>query len=365
MVGIRETRLFKWWERYEHHLGLGALLVGSGFDLFMANRPDSLANNLLLLSYLTIAGGLIVVLNLREMQRARGKHESEPFFLLLVLQFCFGGLASNLLVLYGRSGTFAASTIFFGLLLALVLGNEFMRNRYALLRLNVGIFYFLLLTYLTLAVPIYITHSVGVWVFVLSGVISLVFIGLFLFALYVAVFRRNIDHVRGVSLIVGGIFVLFNMLYFANIIPPVPLSLKDIGVYHSILKQSSGNYIALYEPSPWWQVWRNTSATYTLAGGSTAMCFSSVFAPTDLTTPIYHRWEKKDPNTGEWVTVSRVAFSISGGREDGYRGYSLTSALTPGQWRCDVETGQGQLIGREGFTVVQGTSTATLSQKTL
>jgi len=222
MAGIRDTKIFKWWEQYEHHFGLGALLLGSGFDLFMANRPDSLANNLLLLSYLTIAGGLIVVLNLREMQRARGKHETEPFFLLLVLQFCFGGLASNLLVLYGKSGTFASSTIFFGLLIALILGNEFMRNRYALLRLNVGIYYFLLLTYLTLAVPIYLTHSVGVWVFVLSGAISLVLIGLFLFALYVAVFRRNIDHVRGVSLIVGGIFVLFNMLYFANIITPVP-----------------------------------------------------------------------------------------------------------------------------------------------
>jgi hypothetical protein len=365
MAGIRDTKIFKWWEQYEHHFGLGALLLGSGFDLFMANRPDSLANNLLLLSYLTIAGGLIVVLNLREMQRARGKHESEPFFLLLVLQFCFGGLASNLLVLYGKSGTFASSAIFFGLLIALILGNEFMRNRYALLRLNVGIYYFLLLTYLTLAVPIYLTHSVGVWVFVLSGVISLVLIGLFLFALYVAVFRRNIDNLRGVSLVVGGVFVLFNMLYFANIIPPVPLSLKDIGVYHSILKQGSGNYIALYEPSPWWQVWRNTSATYTLAGGSTAMCFSSVFAPTDLNAPIYHRWEKKDSSTGQWMTVSRVAFGISGGREDGYRGYSLTSALSPGSWRCDVETAQGQLIGREDFMVIQGGAAPQLSQKTL
>ncbi len=365
-MGIRETRLFKWWERYEHHLGLGALLLGSGFDLFMANRPDSLANHLLLLSYLSVAGGLIVVLNLREMQRARGKHESEPFFLLLILQFCFGGLASNLLVLYGKSGTFASSTIFFALLLALVLGNEFMRNRYALLRLNVGIYYFLLLTYITLAVPIYLTHRVGVWVFLLSGAISLVIIALFLFALYVAVFRRNMDNLRGVTLIVASIYFAFNLLYFANIIPPVPLSLKDIGVYHSILKQSSGNYLALYEPSPWWQFWRNTSATYTVSGAAAAAtCFSSVFAPTDLTTPIFHRWEKKDSATGQWQTISRVSFGISGGREDGYRGYTLTASLTPGQWRCDVETAQGQLIGRESFTVVQGTTVPQLSQKTL
>jgi len=136
-------------------------------------------------------------------------------------------------------------------------------------------------------------------------------------------------------------------------------------VYHSILKQGSCNYLALYEPSPWWQFWRNTSGTYVVSGTATAMCFSSVFAPTDLNAPIYHRWEKKDSSTGQWMTVSRVAFGISGGREDGYRGYSLTSALSPGSWRCDVETAQGQLIGREDFMVIQGGAAPQLSQKTL
>ncbi|HEY6022335.1 MAG TPA: DUF2914 domain-containing protein, partial [Candidatus Paceibacterota bacterium] len=115
----------------------------------------------------------------------------------------------------------------------------------------------------------------------------------------------------------------------------------------------------------WWEFWRDTSATYTISGTATAMCFSSVFAPTDLSAPIYHRWEKKDPTTGAWVTMSRVSFDINGGRGEGYRGYTLTASITPGEWRCDVETAQGQLIGRETFTAVQGTSTPDLSQKTL
>lgn len=366
MPNIRETRLFKWWERYEHHLGLGALAVGFTFDLLLAKRPDSVVDNVLLLTYLFVAGALIVILNLREMQRARGKHESEPFFLLLVLQFCFGGLASNLLVLYGKSGTFTVDIIFLSLLVALIFGNEFLRNRYALLQLNIGIYYFLLLTYATLAVPVFITHQISAWVFLLSGVISLAYIMLFLFVLYIAVFRRRDGgQLRGPAIVVGSIFIVFNILYFANAIPPVPLSLKDSGIYHSILKESGGNYLALYEPPRWWQFWRDTSPTYTLSAGSTAMCFSSVFAPTNLTAPIYHRWERQDPATGQWQTVSRVSFDISGGRGEGYRGYTLTASLTPGQWRCDVETADGQLIGRESFTVVASPTPPALSQKTL
>jgi hypothetical protein len=365
-MDIRSTRAFKFWEKYQHHLGVGAVIVGFLFDLEIAKRPDSIFNNLLLLSYLAIAAALIVVLNLREMRRAQSQHEAEPFFLLLALQFCFGGLASNMLILYGHSGTLVGNAVFLGLLLMLILGNEYFRNRYTLLRLNVGIYYFLLLSYLLIAVPIFVTHQIGTWTFVLTGILSLAIISGFLTLLFFAVFRgTDIRSIRGVAVVVGGIFIAFNILYFSNAIPPVPLSLKDIAVYHSVLKTSGGNYVVLYEPVPWWEFWRDSAVTYTVPPGSGAYCFSSVFAPSDLTTPVYHRWEIKNTATNKWETQSRVAFSINGGREDGYRGYTTKAALIPGEWRCSVETGQGQLIGRVGFTVIIASTTPQLSQKTL
>ena len=158
---------------------------------------------------------------------------------------------------------------------------------------------------------------------------------------------------------------MFNLLYFLNVIPPVPLSLKAIGVYHSVLPRSTGDYIALYEPAPWWQFWHDTSGTYTLTTTHSAYCFSAVFAPTDLNAPIYHKWEQRDPQSGQWVLQSRVSFPISGGREDGYRGWSIKSALTPGEWRCSVETASGALVGRVGFTVVASPTAPILSTKTL
>ncbi|MDB5225596.1 MAG: hypothetical protein JWL87_548 [Candidatus Adlerbacteria bacterium] len=365
-MAFRDSRIFKWWERYEHHLGVGALAVGFCFDLIVADRPDSVGNNLLLLGYLLMAGILIIILNRREMRRKEAAHSAEPLLLLLLLQFCFGGLASNLLVLYGKSGTFAVNALFLALLVALIFGNEFLRNRYAQLRFNIGVYYILLLTYCVIAVPVFLTHTINTWVFILSGLISLGLMAGFLAVLFMVVFRgKDVAKLFSVSSLVLSIFLIFNLLYFLNIIPPVPLSLKDIGIYHSLLKRSDGNYTAIYEMSTWWQVWRNTSSTYTLGAGQSAFCFSSVFAPTNLEVPIYHQWERYDAEAGEWKLEARVAFPISGGRAGGYRGYSVKSALQPGDWRCNVETERGSLIGRIGFEVVEATSAPALSQKAL
>jgi len=340
------------------------MLVGFAFDVALAKRPDSIVDNILLLSYLVAAGVLIVVLNRREMLR-KEKTSAEPLFLLLILQFCFGGLASNLLVLYGHSGTLAGSAIFLGVLGALVVGNEYLRNRYTRLRFNIAVYYFLLLTYCVIAVPTFLFHSVGTLIFILSGFISLLCMAAFTFVLWSTVLYRTKRGLPDTIIIVATIFALFNGLYFLDIIPPVPLSVKNIGVYHSVLRQSDGNYLATYEPAPWWAFWQDTSGIYTLTPGESAFCFSSVFAPTGLSTAVYHRWEEYDSQSAQWQTMSRVAFNISGGRQEGYRGWTMKSNLTPGQWRCDVETGAGALVGRVNFTVVAASTTPQLSQTAL
>jgi hypothetical protein len=46
--------------------------------------------------------------------------------------------------------------------------------------------------------------------------------------------------------------------------------------------------------------------------------------------------------------------TIAGGREAGYRGYTTKSKLDPGEWRVDVETKDGRVIGRIGFHVEEG-----------
>ena len=364
--------LLELWNRYERPLAAGSLIIGFIFDLFIAKRPDSVYDNLLLVSYLFIAGALIIILNLRQTRRRDEILNTPPIFLLLILQFCFGGLSSNLLVLYGKSGTLAGSTLFLLILFAMLIGNEFLKTRYEQLRFNIAVYYLLLLTYAIIAVPTFIVHSIGTWVFLLSGAISLLIMVPFFLILRFVLLRgkKEKELLVEARIIIVAIFIGFNCLYFLHIIPPVPLSLKEIGIYHSLTRldtsagSTGGIYSVSYEPAPWYVFWRDTSNTFTTTAGGKAACFSSVFAPTGLSTPIFHTWEHYDSASGKWLTMLRIAFPINGGRAAGYRGFTI-SVVTPGKWRCDVDSSDGTLIGRISFDVVDSSSTPQLSTQTL
>jgi hypothetical protein len=43
------------------------------------------------------------------------------------------------------------------------------------------------------------------------------------------------------------VFFIFNLAYFSNIIPPVPLSIKNADIVHKIEKYSDGKYVITKE----------------------------------------------------------------------------------------------------------------------
>jgi len=160
---------------------------------------------------------------------------------------------------------------------------------------------------------------------------------------------------RNVVFIVGIIYLSMNVFYFTNIIPPIPLSLKEVGIYHSVVHyEDNGTYELTYEKPYWWQIFRESDDKFHYVSGDNIFCFASVFAPARLATQVYHKWEYKDSNTGDWVEHGRYTYPIHGGRGDGYRGYTLISNYHQGKWRCTVETERGQVIGKEVFTIESG-----------
>ena len=44
---------------------------------------------------------------------------------------------------------------------------------------------------------------------------------------------------------------------------------------------------------------------------------------------------------------------ISGGREGGYRTYTFKQRLDPGDWRVDVETEDGRVVGQVSVAVAE------------
>ena len=91
------------------------------------------------------------------------------------------------------------------------------------------------------------------------------------------------------------------------------------------------------------------------AGGSLSV-YSAVFAPIQLKTNVVHKWRHYDETARTWRTKSTVRFPIVGGREGGYRGYSIKSSRRSGRWRVDIETPDGLLIGRVPFSVRPGSA---------
>lgn len=345
-------------EHHQKHIPAVALLLGAVWDFFTLGRPDTLFANASIISYLLVAGGCVLVLN------ARSERDKEPLWLVALLQFCFGNLASGLFFLYSQSATVVGSWLFLLILASFVFANEFARKRYLRLRSQLVAYHVLLTAYLGLVVPI-LVGAIGGLIFLLSCGVALSAMALYIGALYAVAPKRVQNDWRGTMAGLSIVTAIFIILYYLNLIPPVPLSLKEIRVYHSVTRAPADKAPAIYEAkgegaSPWYSLKHYFSAPVVhLRTGESAYCYSAVFAPDDLSTPIYHRYSYYDEKKGAWVDGDAIAFPIRGGRSEGYRGYTIGSVV-PGTWRCSVETEGGALIGRATFTVAQSSTTPPL-----
>jgi len=262
------------------------------------------------------------------------------------MQFAFGGLFSMFLVFYGRSGAIVANWPFFLTLAGLLIGNEIVRQHYQRVYVNTSVWYTAVFAYTIFAVPLVIGH-IGPLIFVLSGMVSLIIISLFI-KLLQQISPNQLQASVTWMLSVGGVFLLMNALYFLNIMPPIPLSLKHTHVAHQVQRTPDNTYQVTYEKEPWYQPVFG-DPTIHVSSGEPVYFFTSVFAPTDLTANVIHRWQYN--TQGKWVTASEVSFPVIGGRKQGYRGYSLKKRIFPGQWRVITAVEDGRVLGQTTFTI--------------
>ena len=350
---MRGDKIAHWYAPHERYVSLGAFFAGFVWDNLTLTSVELWLDNLVLLGYLILAGTSIFVLNARDSGHLNGRFAAKiAEFLPLAMQFAFGGLFSGLVVFYWRSSALIASWPFLLLLGVMFLGNEFFRKRYLRLTFQLSVFFIALYSYIVLIMPV-IVGRMGIAIFLLSGLVSLACIGLIGILLYRVAPSRVALSYKLLFVIIGGIFFTFNGMYIANMIPPIPLALKDGGVYHLVERLPSGDYRVRYEPARWHTLFREESRTIHWTRGMPLFVYSAVFTPTRLNTTIIHRWSHYDETKGNWVERNKLGFPISGGRESGYRGYSVKHTITPGLWRVDVITERGVALGRITFTVVE------------
>lgn len=342
-------KLMAW---YERRLAPVAFLAGFAFDALTLTRVDLLRDNLILIAHLTVAAAGIALVNAVEASRLKGAFtETIAWLFPLMIQFSFGALFSGFVVLYFRSGSLAGSWLFLLLLTLLLIGNEFFRRHYRRLTFHLNVYFIALFAYLILAIPM-LVNRMGAAMFLASGLASLALI-----ALFIGLMGRMAPHVsqyrRELAASIGGIYLTFNLLYFLNVIPPIPLALKEIGIYHAAVPAPGGGYRVSFEKPQWYEFFRDTSKTFQWVPGTPVFAYSAIFAPANINTAIFHHWEYFDTEAGEWIEKSRISYPIAGGRDGGYRGYSMKQIITPGKWRVAVKTGRGQLLGRTAFEIVE------------
>lgn len=340
-----------------------AFLFGFVLDNLTLNRVDQVFDNVVLFAYVVLAMLSILLLYAGISERygervSRFLREKSP----VLMQYAFGGLLSGMLIFYGRSGSLADSWPFLVIILGVIFGNETIKRRSERLVYNLTIFFVGLFAYLVLVIPVFL-GKMGPVIFIGSGLLALT-----VMSLLVTMVERIVPNFmqlqkRKLVFIVGLIYLTLNTLYFTNLIPPIPLSMKHVGIYHSVVHYEDGSYELTYEKPRWWQWYKKSDSTFHYTKGENIFCYASVFAPARLATDIYHKWEYYDEANGEWVEHGRYSYGIAGGRDEGYRGYTQISNYREGIWRCTVETEQGQVIGKEEFEVTSGVCGALMTRR--
>ena len=197
-------------------------------------RVDNPIDNIILLFYLILIGTLIVFTLRRQCGIAPPGWllKKEPYF-PWAMQFCFGGLFSSYVVFYFKSASFTRTQFFFLILVFLLFANELLQHRLQNHVLLAVLYSFCFLSFLAFFLPV-ILAAVNEWIFLLAGLISLL-ASLFVFFLRISLhpdgWKRRMKPIAAWML---SVVLIVNVLYFANLIPPVPLALKDVGIYHKV-----------------------------------------------------------------------------------------------------------------------------------
>ncbi|HEX4104274.1 MAG TPA: DUF2914 domain-containing protein [Candidatus Paceibacterota bacterium] len=355
----RFRRVRSWYGRWERPLSSLSLISGFVFDALALKRVDEFWEIFWVIVHLLIVGFAILVANRIENNPGDEKDPAKfHFWLVNIMQFFFGGLLGTFLVFYFRSGSLAVSWPFLLVLAAAFWANESLKHHYARLTFQVALFFLSVYAFAIFFVPL-LMHEIGPTVFIVSGLASLAFIALFLLVIKILSGERFHGQLGKLILLVTGIFLAVNILYFFNLIPPLPLSLSDAGIYQSFLINGPGNYVAQAEaPEPF--AFLHIYQDVHIVPGTPLYAYSAVFSPTSFSTTVVHEWQFYNNGTGSWITRGRIPLTVTGGGANGYRTFSEEFDLTPGLWRVNVLTPSGAVIGRLDFNVIYASTTPAL-----
>lgn len=355
-------RALAWYKTYEQYLIPATLVLGFVIDIITFRSLQLRSALWVLLAHLIVVSTAVVGMNIQKATPEKtGKiRDVLAFIFPFAQQVSLGALLSAAFIFYTFGGAFSASWPVLLVVALLMVSNETFSKSFTTPQLQFPLLYFSLFVVLSITFPLAIGSIHPIW-FYLAGLVSF---GL-LAALIVLLAQKSTEiqkKQRSYFYSMGGVFVFMALFYMLNIIPPVPLSVYESGVYHRIERTRTGYEVQQQNIS--WMDRLNPGTEIDIAAGERAYVFSAVVAPAKVKTNAVHVWQYKSEG-GDWQTVNRVQYPIVGGRKGGYRGFSYITSPQAGLWRVQLETEHGQILGRQRFTVWRTENPVEKQNKTL
>jgi hypothetical protein len=346
--GLERLRLY--YSRNEGRIAAVFFAAGFVFDMFTVGRIDSWLTIGQQLAYL-----LVIMAVLLHMFLEQDAPLPEPASAILkkwyyeyrspLVHFLMGALLNLYAIFYFKSSSLLVSFGFLGVLMAVLLANEVKRIKSFGLPVKFALLSLCFLSFFACVVPV-LVGRIGLGVFLLSmsaGCVPLV-------AGAGWVRRRAPEKFllarRQILVPLGCVVIGFLVFYLFRLIPPVPLSIPFIGVYHNVERTEAGYTLSHERPA--WRFWHNGDQDFAAQPGDKIYVYFRVFSPARFADQVQMRWHWKDPARG-WTLHDTIPIRIVGGREQGFRGYGIKSNYQPGEWKVQVETTDGREIGRVYF----------------
>ena len=347
-------RLRLYFGRNEREVAVAFFAGGFVFDIFTVGRIDSwltIGQQCLYLGAITAVllhmfleqGGPAPEAAARP-RLARWYHEYRS----AAIHFALGALMNLYAIFFFKSSSLLVSFGFLAFLLTIVVANESRRLKARGLHVKFALLSLCFLSFAAIVVPVAV-GSIGMGVFLgsmLAGSLPLASVAWWIRRRNAALFARARSQIL---LPLGIVLVAFLASYLFRVIPPAPLSIPYIGVYHSVGRTAEGGYLLGHE-RPWWRFWHNGDQYFRAQPDDRVYVFFRVFSPARFADRVRMRWYWEPGGRG-WLLQDSIPIDIVGGREEGFRGYGFKANYQPGRWKVQVETEDGREIGRVYFTL--------------
>lgn len=345
-----KNRLINYYTENEQKLNIYFFIGGIIFDFLTLSEIDSLASILQQIFYISSVGYLLYLDFLSRYAGFQFRFDRLNKLWVYrdaIIHFLMGGMLNMYSLFFLKSASIMSSFVFLGFMLGMIVANELQIVKENKISLKIALYFICVFSFFAILFPLGLGF-VGFVPFSMAFVSTLFFV----YFIYKIISKRIPDRkVLGRSLVLPSLTIinLFLIFYVMGWIPPVPLSVQELGIYHNVEKSEYGDYV-LYSEKPWWKFWQSGDQEFLAQTGDSIFVFVRIFSPTRFNDSVTLHWQLYNEKRG-WLTTDKIKMKISGGRKEGFRGYAFKQNYQEGDWRVLVETNDGHEIGRQSFWV--------------